>query len=170
MRATPGKWADPNRRQIGMALRKAAPTLPNAPLVEAVFEFRWALAGPQELPPIVRTDPAYWATRDEFTIKARKMGFGTTREMAGPQEVPGGHTVGRRFYIAEGQEFPLLQIGPGIFASNQSAEYEWQGFKKQTLRGLDALLTSYPSLPSISMTPTYLELRYIDAFDASLLG
>jgi uncharacterized protein (TIGR04255 family) len=153
-----------------MPPRKALAKLPNAPLAEAVFEYLWTLPGPEQLPSVVKSDPGYWTARDEFTNKAKRLGFVVFRDMTGETEVPGGHSVGRRFYREVEREFPLLQIGPGIFASNQSAEYEWKSFKRQTLSGLKAALDAYPRMAATSMRPLALELRYVDAFDASLLG
>jgi uncharacterized protein (TIGR04255 family) len=85
--------------------------------------------------------------------------------------MPGGHTISKRFYLAPDCEFPILQIGPGIFAANQSSDYEWNSFKKLVIDGVRAVLSSYPSQPAhFPLTPTHLELRYVDAFDRSLVG
>lgn len=66
--------------------------------------------------------------------------------------------------------FPILQIGQGVFASNQSSEYSWPSFRAQTLKALKVLLDSYPKLEGYPLEPVHLELRYIDIFDQSLLG
>jgi len=150
--------------------RQAAATLPKAPLAEVVFELRWVLHGGQGVPTLFQVDPGYLPAEEAFTAEAAGLGFPSVRNMGGPGEMAGGHAIARRFYVAPDKEFPLLQIGPGIFASNQSSEYSWPSFKDQTLRGIKALLNSYPSLRSFSLKPIYLELRYIDAFDASLVG
>jgi hypothetical protein len=142
--------------------------LPNAPLVEAVFELRWALQGGPPGSPW-HTDPGFFPMRESFTKNVARLGFVELRDLVGPQEVLVGNAIARRYYLAKDQDFPLMQMGPGIFASNQSAEYDWPSFKKQVLDGVRAVLASYPSLPSFPLTPNYLELRYIDAFDASLV-
>jgi len=36
-----------------------------------------------------------------------------------------------------------MQIGQGIFASNQSSEYEWKSFKKQVLLGLRVAISDH---------------------------
>jgi uncharacterized protein (TIGR04255 family) len=142
--------------------------LPNAPLVEVVFELRWMLQGGGATPWFV--DPGFLQTRESFTKNVTRLGFTETREMPGVQEFIAGYAIARRFYLAKDREFPLMQIGPGIFATNQSAEYDWSSFKKQVLDGIRTVLISYPSLPNFPLTPNYLELRYVDAFDGSLVG
>lgn len=143
--------------------------LPNAPLAEVVFELRWSLVGDPGLPLPLHTDPGLLPALSMFTVEAAKLGFSATRDMSRPQET-GGYGIARRFYRSAEKPFPLLQLGPGIFASNQSVEYDFEGFKQQTLEGMDAFLRSYPSLSGYPLMPNQFELRYIDFFDKSLLG
>jgi uncharacterized protein (TIGR04255 family) len=159
-----------------MAAHHKPNRLPNAPLVEAVFELRWTLSGPPGTPTAFQADPGFLQAQEAFSAKAAKLGFSVQRDMlpAGAN-IPGptltaGHSVSRRFFVAEGSEFPILQIGPGIFATNQSAEYEWTAFKHQILSGAQAALEAYPKLSNFPLTPEYLELRYLNAFDNSLTG
>jgi uncharacterized protein (TIGR04255 family) len=91
------------------------------------------------------------------------------KEMARPQEIL-GHGVARRFYVNADKAYPILQIGQGIYASNESSDYEFGAFKKQSLDGLRVVLDSYPKLEGYPLQPNYLELRYIDVFDETLLG
>jgi uncharacterized protein (TIGR04255 family) len=145
-------------------------TLRKAPLAEAVFELRWALHGPPELPSVFHIDPGYLLAEETFRAKVADLGFTVAKEMTAPGEVAAGYSIGKRYYQASEQNFPLLQLGPGIFASNQSTEYNWTGFKEQAMLGIEVLLDSYPSLGAYSLRPNYVELRYIDAFDSSLVG
>jgi hypothetical protein len=69
--------------------------------------------------------------------------------MLGPQDVLLGYAIARRYYLAKDQDFPLMQMGPGIFASNQSSDYVWPSFKKQVLNGTQAVLASYPRMPTL---------------------
>jgi hypothetical protein len=48
--------------------------------------------------------------------------------------------------------------------------YEWKAFHKQIRTGLKAFFESYPELGVFAVEPSYVELRYIDAFDKSLFG
>jgi len=138
--------------------------LPNAPLVEAVFELRWSVQ-----PGVAYADPAFPYVRADFTKRVEHLGFLVPREMMPSDAVPAPYSIARRFYVAPEAEFPLLQIGPGIFAANQSVDYDWPSFKRLVQDGLRALLSSYPKSAGFPMRPNYLELRYVDAFDASLV-
>lgn len=141
-----------------------AEVLPNAPLVEVVFELRWDLLGAGPIEPI-RTDPGYPILCDEFSRAVKKLGFRHTKDMQ-PQGLSFGHSIDRRFFLSEKQPFPLVQIGHGIFATNESAGYEWKKFRASCLKQLKILIESYPRMTSFSMVPSFIELRYINAFPA----
>src|SRR6516165_9337395 len=94
--------------------KKLSDRLPNAPLAEVVFEMRWRLQGN---PPFV-SDPGILPLTSSFTRRAEKIGFPAVKDLARPEEII-GHSVSRRFYPAPDASFPILQIGPGVFASNQ---------------------------------------------------
>ncbi len=141
-----------------------AEVLPNAPLIEVVFELRWDLPGSGPMGPL-RTDPGYPILREEFSRAVKKLGFRHTKDMQ-PQGFSFGHSIGRRFYLSEKQTFPLVQIGHGIFATNESAGYEWTKFKASCLKHVRILIDSYPRMTSFSMMPSLIELRYINVFPA----
>jgi len=143
--------------------------LPKAPLAEVVFELRWALQGGADSPSFLHSDPGLLPLLDSFTKGMKKAGFGVFKDLSRPLET-GAYGVVRRFFKNADSAFPILQIGPGIFASNESSQYEWKAFKAQTSLGLRTLIGAYPKLSFFSLQPNYLEIRYIDAFDASLLG
>jgi hypothetical protein len=143
--------------------------LPNAPLAEVVFELRWTLPGPGELPIPLRSDPGFWLLLESFTRAARDSGFRVHRDLAPVGQVP-GWSIFRRYYLARDKNYPLLQIGPGIFAVNQSTEYDWVSFKHLASLGLRHLLNSYPMTKSFPFLPVHVELRYIDLFDKELIG
>lgn len=152
-----------------MARKSRIDRLWKAPLAEVVFELRWKLPGPLEAPAVVKSDPGLLPMMDVFTSTMKKLGFGSIRDMSPPLQT-GGYGVARRFFRGPDKPFPIMQIGHGIFATNESSLYEWKVFKAQVVAGLRALLKSYPKLGVFKMEPNYLELRYIDAFDKSLLG
>jgi hypothetical protein len=144
---------------------QALDRLPNAPLAEVVFEMRWALVGNSPF----LTDPGVIPLLEAFTLAAKAIGYPSFRDMGNTQQMI-GHSVARRYHRNPDTNFPMLQIGQGVFAVNQSSEYEWAHFKKLALAGLKALLQSYPELRGFPLKPNYIELRYIDAFDQSLTG
>jgi uncharacterized protein (TIGR04255 family) len=149
--------------------RRRIERLPKAPLAEVVFELRWKLQGPPETPPIIKVDPGFLPLLESFTTGIKKIGFGTAKDMSPPLQT-GAYGVARRFFKSPDSAFPIMQVGPGIFATNESSQYEWKAFKSQVKAGLRVLLDSYPKLGVFKLEPSMFELRYIDAFDKSLLG
>ncbi len=145
--------------------------LPSAPLAEVVFEMRWALQGPPDLPVQLRNDPGYYVLVDAFGREIAKDGFSFCREKSGTDpNIIVGQNVRLQFLKADDHSFPMFQIGPGVFASNDATEYEWASFKKRTVKGIGHLLRSYPNMSSFSFQPVHLELRYTDSFDPDLIG
>jgi len=143
--------------------------LQKAPLSEVVFELRWALqSGPQGAA-VLQSDPGLLPLLESFTAGIKKAGFGTSKDMSHPLQT-GPWGVVRRFYKAADEPFPIMQVGPGIFASNESSEYDWFPFKKQIIRGLRVLLDSYPRISFFELVPNQIELRYIDVFAKSFVG
>ena len=84
--------------------------LPNAPLIEVVFELRWKLSGPEKAPPPMLSDPGYSVLLDGFSHSIRKAGFKHVQRMA-DEGMLLGYSIDRRFYRAEGRAFPLVQVG-----------------------------------------------------------
>lgn len=151
--------------------RKVMEVLPNAPLVEVIFELRWALpdttaSAPQQL----MTDPAYFFLQENFRNAAARHQFRHEKNILPKDTIAGAHSIASRFYMAEDKPFPLWQIGPGIFACNMSSSYEWSAFKRLALKGVKTLLASYPKSPTLKLRPIHLELRYLDSFDLESSG
>jgi uncharacterized protein (TIGR04255 family) len=143
--------------------------LPKAPLAEVVFELRWKLLGTSDTPDIVKVDPGLIPLLDRFTLGMKRHGFDVFRDMSPPLQTA-AHSVARRFFKGSDSAFPIMQLGPGIVATNESSLYEWNSFKAQITTCLRVLLSSYPKIPFFRLEPSLIELRYIDAFDKSLLG
>ena len=144
--------------------------LPNAPLIEVVFELRWALEGSEGLPIPLQLDPVYPLLAYEFTEKAKLHGFNVRREMAAGPTGPLGHSIQYRFYKDDESPFPIWQIGPGIFAYNESTDYEWESFKSSLRKAAQVLLSSYPKTKASQIRPVHMELRYTDTYTKELLG
>jgi uncharacterized protein (TIGR04255 family) len=134
-----------------------------------VFEIRWALHGDETIPPPFRVDPGFGVLVDAFTEGARKLGFPVRREIA-PISQLNAWQIFCRYYRSDNQNFPILQIGPGIFAANQSSEYDWISFRKLAREGVELLLRAYPRLRDFPFSPIQSELRYIDVFDQGVIG
>lgn len=154
---------------VNQKIGRSTSFLPNAPLSEVVFELRWKLQGDQKTPPVFWTDPAYQILVSNFVPAAAKYGFKTSKKLLQEGMVLAAHSIGIRLYETEDQPFPLWQLGPGIFASNESAAYVWPRFKKLAIDGIKTLLSSYPPTKQFDIEPIHIELRYIDSFDTALV-
>jgi uncharacterized protein (TIGR04255 family) len=158
-----------NGQAYSMVTSRRSGRLPKAPLAEVVFELRWALQEGPEGEAILRSDPGLLPLLAAFTDRMRKLGFRTAKDMSHPLQT-GAYGVVRRYYKSADRPFPIMQVGNGIFASNDSSSYVWPAFKKQVNQGLRVLLAAYPKLDFFSIVPNHIELRYIDLFTASLAG
>ncbi len=135
--------------------------LPRKPLAEAVFEFRWKLRAYGPRPNI---DPNYKLLVGSLFGQVRQQ-YPEHEELpaaAVPDEIV-PHIIQHRFRSPGG--YPLLQVGPGIFAVNETERYTWKTFKPTVLTGMDALQKAYPG----DLGPDGLVLRYINTvpFDSS---
>lgn len=135
--------------------------LKNKPLVEAIFEIRWEL---QEIAQGIRIDPHYKIligrmydrVRDEYPFHEQL----PTATM--PDEIA-GYVVQHRFRRGK-DEWPLIQIGPGIMTLNDTEGYLWEDFEKRIHNMLEALFKAYPDAED-NLKVNWLLLRYIDAVD-----
>ena len=157
------------RSERPAASGKVGTLLPNAPLTEVVFEFRWRLIGDAGVPDPFRMDPGFHVFAEKFSNSVAKLGFAHSKKMSADPSPP-GYSVDRRFYRSDDKPFPILQIGPGIFAANESTEYDWHSYREMSIVGLKHVLSAYPKMDTFKVEPNYLELRYIDTFDADLVS
>lgn len=147
--------------------KRVSAQLPGAPLTEVVFELRWSLQPAP--PPLAQYDPMLIPMVQRFTDKMGKLGFPHRRDLVHPMQT-GPHGVLCRFYRSPDSLFPIMQVGPGIFATNESAKYKWTPFRAQVVDGVRALLASYPTDLGAQLKPGYLELRYVDVFTKDIIG
>lgn len=138
-------------------------------MVEVVFELRWNLQSGPQGEVVLQSDPGLLPLLDRFSKQMRKIGFSSSRDMSHPLQT-GPYGIVRRYFRSVNEPFPIQQIGPGIYATNEDAKYDWVSFKAQALKGLKALFDSYPKLDFFPLIPRHLELRYIDAFKPSLVS
>ncbi|MGD0088349.1 MAG: TIGR04255 family protein [Planctomycetota bacterium] len=134
--------------------------LKNKPLVEAIFEVHWNL---QAKAPGVNIDPHYKLLLGRFYDRVRQLY--PVHEALPQSGIPDelvGNLVQHRFRSAK-DEWPLLQIGPGVVACNETAKYTWPNFKKQAVACFGALREAYPAVEALKIES--LLLRYIDAVE-----
>lgn len=135
--------------------------LKNKPLVEAIFELRWEL---QEPAPGMKVDPHYKIIigriydklKDEYSFHEQLPTASVPDEMV-------GYTVQHRFRKSK-EQWPLIQIGPGIITVNDTESYVWEDFEKRIIQAVNVLFEVYPGSQS-NLKVNNLLLRYIDAID-----
>lgn len=140
--------------------------LKHKPLVEAILEIRWHLVQESEGPAhmgIPAVDPHYRLLlgrlfdrfQKEYPIHEQLPTATLPDEML-------AHVVQHRFRSAK-DDWPLVQVGPGVFTVNDTHRYTWTGFQK---RAKDAVLRLYDAYPAVAeFRVQSLVLRYIDAVE-----
>lgn len=133
-------------------------TLKNKPLVEAMLECRWQLTASAIGH---ETDPNFQLLLGRFYDRMQ-----TTYpeyEQLPTAGIPDGlvsHVVQHRFRSGPNQ-WPLVQIGPGILTVNSTADYTWEAFRPRAVEAVAKLFESHPKPEQLKIT--HLILRYIDA-------
>ncbi|RSM65747.1 hypothetical protein DMH03_00895 [Amycolatopsis sp. WAC 01376] len=143
-------------------MRQQPHRLPNAPLVEALVELRWALKpGPNG----GQIDPAhplyvgnlFQAIRENYPFQERLPVAEVPDEMA-------PYNAKHRFR-ASADGWPLVQAGPGIVSYNATSDYDWDKFRASAIDLKGHLDAAYAAVTSDASPPDYrhLQLRYISA-------
>ena len=135
--------------------------LPNKPLVEAIFEFRWVV--------------------DELTSDSGSGGWSNLpfkfygkieKSYPEPIDLPtvqipeplAPHVIRHQFRRGAGQ-WPLIQLGSGILSVNQTTGYTvWKEFAPLIDQAMNALIESHVT----EIKPLRVELRYINAVPVNL--
>ncbi|MFN8306537.1 MAG: TIGR04255 family protein [Ferruginibacter sp.] len=139
--------------------------LSNAPLKEVIFELHWDLEYiPEEA---IQIDKGFEEAAMNFRSSCQQ-GFKFV-EILKPASIP--HTafnnrVTHRFFKEKGKH-PLYQFGPGVFTINDNNKnYRWNEFYNMVINGVNCLKNSY----STTLVLNKVELRYVDAVQANILG
>lgn len=134
--------------------------LKNKPLVEAIFELRWDL---NEVSPSNFSDPHYKLLIGRMYEKLRyEYPFPESLPSASIPEHIASYIVQQRFRKAE-NEWPLVQVGPGILTLNDTEGYVWEDFEQRLKNLLEVFYEVYPDVKKLRFNT--LLLRYIDAID-----
>jgi len=142
--------------------------LKNKPLVEAILEVRWELAQPIQVSgvPQVATptaDPHYRLLLGRLFDRFQK-------EYPAHEQLPTatlpdemvGHMVQHRFRAAR-DDWPLVQVGPGILTLNDTRRYTWIDFQQRAKEAVVRLFDAHPNVSEFRIQG--LVLRYIDAVE-----
>lgn len=133
--------------------------LKNKPLVEAIFELRWKLEEPTSR---IKIDPHYKILIGRIYDRVRsEYPFHEQLPAATMPDQIAGYIVQHRFRKGK-DEWPLIQIGPGVITLNDTDGYVWEDFEGRICRVLDNIFEAYPDAEN-SLKVNQLLLRYIDA-------
>lgn len=136
----------------------AIDNLTSKPLVEAIFELRWGLYGA----PGLAVDPYYQMLIGQLYSAIK--GNYPVWERLPTAEVPehfAPYTPHHRFRVAD-EQWPLVQIGPGILTINDTESYDWGTFNPRCAAIVDALFGIYPNANE-QLRIFEVTLRYVDA-------
>lgn len=136
--------------------------LPNKPLVEAIFELRWALQKDQDSD--LNIDPGFQLLVGRYYERVRQdYPFIQELPISKIPENMTAYTVRNRFR-ADRNRWPVTQIGPGILTVNETEGYNWHSFQALLEHAVKALYESYPT-EIRKLTPTRVLLRYMNAIE-----
>ena len=132
--------------------------LKSPPLVEALLEIRWGLSEGR-LP----LDPAYPLIVGLFYGEV-KDSFPVKEELVPQSQLPAEflqYTVTHRFRVGE-NEWPVVQIGPGIASLNYASSYRWCEFEVEANAFFSRLRSSYATAANAAPVLEQITLRFIN--------
>ena len=130
-----------------------------------IVEYRWALTDLKVVEG-AQIDPFYQIVLQKFTTKLAEIGFGVVESRV-PDDAPIELLAYQptRLFRAGLNQWPIFQIGPGIFVANIVPPYNgWSSFTPHIEQGLSKLYECYPEE---FMVPQKATLRYLNAFQSS---
>ncbi len=134
--------------------------LKNKPLVEAIFEMRWAL---QQKGLGVAADPHYRLLLGRLYDRLQtEYPEHQQLDTANIPDEMAGHVVQHRFRVAE-DDWPLVQLGPGIFTVNDTGKYRWSDYRARVIDAQKKLYDAHPKSGELKIEN--LTLRYINAVE-----
>lgn len=135
--------------------------LKNPPLIEALVEINWEL---KEVTPMGKYDPNYQFLLGVFhnNIKKDYPFYEKLPASNIPDDVTG--SVVKHRFRKDKDDWPLVQIGPGVITINETEKYDtFDSFKPKACDVVKLLFDSYPNKDELNITG--LKLRYIDAIE-----
>ncbi|MBI5195246.1 MAG: TIGR04255 family protein [Nitrospirae bacterium] len=134
--------------------------LTNKPLIEAIFEVKWEL---KEISQGIKVDPHYKILVGSLYSKLKEdYPYHEPLPASSLPDDIAGHVIQHRFRKDKNQ-WPLIQIGPGILTVNDTDGYIWEEFEYKVRRAVTTLLEMYPESKNLNFNS--LLLRYIDAVE-----
>ena len=146
------------------------PVLKNKPLVEAIFELHWELKS--IVPNIANNvmtplqDPHYRRLigRFENAVHEKYPIYEQLPTANVPEELV-SYTAQHRFRSEENQ-WPLIQLGPGVLTLNSTKDYKWESFCPRVIEAIGLLKKAYPKTEDLKIQRFM--LHYVDAVKFSI--
>lgn len=137
--------------------------LPNAPLIEVIFELRWKVAGKSELQKYeYLIGDLYSSIKDQYPL----------REPLTPPGLPTGIMVNNpahRFRTGR-SGYPLVQVGPGVLTLNTTDDnYFWDQFYQWAESLIGTFLEVYPGDEFFKPNLLYLDFFEFDYSSGNVL-
>jgi uncharacterized protein (TIGR04255 family) len=131
------------------------------PLIEAIVEIHWVLPPPNSAN--LQGDPYYSLLLGRFSERVQEdYPFHEVLPSAQMPEIMVPNTAQHRFRIDK-EQWPLIQIGPGMLTFNETDRYKWHEFKSRCEKAVDYLYDAHPEKKELVIQD--LILRYIDAVE-----
>lgn len=136
--------------------------LPNAPLLEVIFELRWNILIKEEL------QKWQYLHGDLYNLIKDKYPH---RELIGPPvpvEMMLGNPV-HRYRVAE-NDYPLVQLGPGILTVNTNDKnYSWNEYLKEIVNVIQKLFKLHKPSGDVSLNLQYVDFLTFAYSDSDIL-
>jgi len=128
----------------------------NKPLIEAMFELRWRFDAEP-----ARSTTAFRVLFGKYYEKIHDI-YPEVEDLP-TSNVPEAMTpyIVRHRFRAASNQWPVIQVGPGIMTVNETAGYRWNVFRERIEGALQALFDSFPRELS-PFEPLQTELRYVN--------
>src|SRR5665213_325043 len=131
--------------------------LPSKPLVEAIFELHWQLKNPMP-GPFVESEYQLLFARLLSDLHDRYPDYQSLEIAKAGVHFP--WVVEHQFRGVGG--WPIVQLGPGIIAFNETESYKWVNFESEVSRVVGTIFKIWNGHPPGLKTAV---LRYIDAIE-----
>lgn len=142
--------------------------LKNKPLVEAILEIKWRLIQPMKVPGpaqmlMLAADPHYRLLLGRIFDRFQKdyPVYEPLPTASLPDDMV-SQVVQHRFRAAK-DDWPLVQVGPGVFTVNDTQHYTWTDFEQRAKVAVTRLYEAHPAVSELNIES--LVLRYIDAVE-----
>lgn len=131
--------------------------LPNAPLLEVVFELRWPVVTEKDF------NKFNYLYGDLYSAFKEKYPVREPLPLSQTPEIPRNFLINNPLHRYRSKDnYPLIQVGPGLLTLNTIDEkYFWEDYSKDSKELIESFFNIYEKNPTDKFTPS---LLYYDFF------